>query len=166
MASTYSALIGAHARVGDVSGARAVLDMAVQEAELEPTAPMVSGLALTRTLNPDPTPNSYPTPTPSPNQVTGLVDAIRRAGRPAEEAHAVLGLCRRLGVTEDAPLHTSIVQAYLDQRQPDSAWKAFNEMRHVGVEADAVTFAAMLTACAMQDQLEQAHARPSPQPHS
>lgn len=129
-ASTYSALIGAHARVGDVSGARAVLDMAVQEAELEPTAPMV----------------------------TGLVDAIRRAGRPAEEAHAVLGLCRRLGVTEDAPLHTSIVQAYLDQRQPDSAWKAFNEMRHVGVEADAVTFAAMLTACAMQDQLEQAHA--------
>ena len=72
----------------------------------------------------------------------------------------MLGLCRRLGVTEDAPLHTSIVQAYLDQRQPDSAWKAFNEMRQVGVEADAVTFAAMLTACSMQDQLEQAHARP------
>ena len=43
-ASTYAALIGAHARVGDVSGARAVLDMAVQEAELEPTAPMVTDL--------------------------------------------------------------------------------------------------------------------------
>ena len=71
-ASTYAALIGAHARVGDVSGARAVLDMAVQEARLEPTAPMV----------------------------TGLVDAIRRAGRPAEEAHAVLGLCRRLAALQ------------------------------------------------------------------
>ena len=39
-ASTYAALIGAHARVGDVSGARAVLDMAMQEARLEPTAPI------------------------------------------------------------------------------------------------------------------------------
>ena len=131
-----------------MSGARAVLDMAVQEARLEPTAPMV----------------------------TGLVDAIRRAGRPAEEAHAVLGLCRRLGVTEDAPLHTSIVQAYLDQRQADLAWRAFNEMREVGVAADAVTYTAMLTACAMQDQLEQAdallpdmelnpHPHPNPPPY-
>ncbi len=128
--STWSALIGAHARAGDPGGARELLDRAVQEAGVEPTAPML----------------------------TGLIDAVRRAGRPAEEAHAVLALSRRLGVTEDTPLHTSIVQAYLDQREPDLAWKAFNGMREVGVAADAVTFTAMLTACAMQDQLEQAHA--------
>ena len=120
--STYSALISAHARGGDVRGARAVLDECVAHAGLEPNAPML----------------------------TGLVGAIRRAGRPAEEAHAVLGLSRRLGVTEDTPLHTAIVQAYIDQKQPDAAWKAFNEMRYVGVEADAVTYSCMLTACAMQ----------------
>ena len=62
-------------------------------------------------------------------------------------------------MTEDAPLHTSIVQAYLDQRQVDAAWRVFNEMREVGVAADAISYTAMLTACAMQDQLEQARAR-------
>ena len=35
------------------------------------------------------------------------------------------------------------------------AAQVFNEMRMHGVRPDAVTFTAMLTACAMKDELEQ-----------
>jgi pentatricopeptide repeat protein len=49
-ASTYAALIGAHARVGDVGGARAVLDMAVQELTRTLTLTLTPSLSLALTL--------------------------------------------------------------------------------------------------------------------
>lgn len=125
----FSALMDACARAGDDVAAKATL-----------TRMLASGLP------------------PSAPVFTGLVGALRRAGRPAQEAHAVLERARRHNCVEDAPLHTAIMQAYLDAGEPDAAWDVFNEMRMVRVKADSVAFTAMLTACAMQDQLEQAQA--------
>lgn len=125
----FSALMDACARAGDDVAARATLRRMLASG-LPPSAPVF----------------------------TGLIGAIRRAGRSAQEAHAVLERARHHRCVEDAPLHTAIIQAYLDQNDPDAAWDVFNEMRMVRVKADSVAFTAMLTACAMQDQLEQAQA--------
>ena len=123
----FHALADACARSGDVAACEAAI--ARMEQVMQPTAPMF----------------------------TGLIMAHRNAGNPAATwADAVLARMRELDVTEDAPTHTAIINAYVKENDPVGAWAVYDRMIADGVRADAVTFTTMMSACARGDQLEQA----------
>ena len=89
---------------------------------------------------------------------TSLIGAHRRAG--SEDAPSVclevLTEARRSGVVEDTPLHTAMICWHLAEGLVDEAWLAYHHARQSGCPPDAVTFTAMMVACAQSDRLEQA----------
>ena len=128
----YAALADACARAGDVEGVEGVIAL-VKRAGMPTTAPLY----------------------------TSLLGAHRRAGSAAvtDVVDEVLGELRRSGVVEDIPLHTSIICWLLQAKRPDEAWDAYHALRsEVGLMPDAVTYTAMMVACAQADQLEHAQA--------
>lgn len=89
---------------------------------------------------------------------TSLIGAHRRA-RTEDAALVCLQIleeCRAVGATEDAPLHTAIICWHLAEGRTDEAWPAYHHARIAGCPPDAVTFTAMMVACAQGDRLEQA----------
>jgi pentatricopeptide repeat protein len=84
------------------------------------------------------------------------MDSAAAAAEVPERAAKLMGRLRREGIVEDAPLHTSVICWFLGAGLPSEAWEAYHDSRKAGVEPDAVTFTAMMVACAQGDQLEQA----------
>ncbi len=137
-AACYAALADACARAGDVPAAERVL-IAVRRAQLRVTAPLYTSLIGAH------------------RRATRHLDAAAAAQTIPELAAQIMTRARREGVVEDAPLHTSVVCWFLAAGLPHEAWEAFHDSRKHGVEPDAVTFTAMMVACAQGDRLE--HAR-------
>jgi len=126
-AAAYAALVDACAKGGDAAAARAVL-AEMRRAGVAPNAPVW----------------------------TGLMQAHVAAGDPPEAVTAVLREMEDGGAVVDVPANTAVVQAYVRHGRLQEAWHAFDEMRLKGRLPDAVTFALMMHACALADQLEQA----------
>jgi pentatricopeptide repeat protein len=89
-------------------------------------------------------------------RATQHLDSAAAAAEVPERAAKLMGRLRREGIVEDAPLHTSVICWFLGAGLPSEAWEAYHDSRKAGVEPDAVTFTAMMVACAQGDQLEQA----------
>lgn len=135
--NSFCALVDACARTGDIDSAEAVVKR-MQRAGLPLTAPLF----------------------------TGLIQAHRSANMPAADwSNQLLTRMRRAGVPEDAPLHTAIICAFVSERELQAARRAYHHMRERSIRPDAVTFTALMMACAYDDSLEQAslrrHARTS-----
>ena len=136
-AACYAALADACARAGDVPAAEQVIK-AVRRAGLRVNAPLYTSLIGAH------------------RRATQHLDSAAAAAEVPERAAKVMGRLRREGIVEDAPLHTSIICWFLGAGLPSEAWEAYHDSRKAGVEPDAVTFTAMMVACAQGDQLEQA----------
>ena len=136
-AACYAALADACARAGDVPAAEQVIK-AVRRAGLRVNAPLYTSLIGAH------------------RRATQHLDSAAAAVEVPERAAKVMGRLRREGIVEDAPLHTSIICWFLGAGLPSEAWEAYHDSRKAGVEPDAVTFTAMMVACAQGDQLEQA----------
>ena len=136
-AACYAALADACARAGDVPATEQVIK-AVRRAGLRVNAPLYTSLIGAH------------------RRATQHLDSAAAAAEVPERAAKVMGRLRREGIVEDAPLHTSIICWFLGAGLPSEAWEAYHDSRKAGVEPDAVTFTAMMVACAQGDQLEQA----------
>jgi len=136
-AACYAALADACARAGDVPAVEQVIK-AVRRAGLRVNAPLYTSLIGAH------------------RRATQHLDSAAAAAEVPERAAKLMGRLRREGIVEDAPLHTSVICWFLGAGLPSEAWEAYHDSRKAGVEPDAVTFTAMMVACAQGDQLEQA----------
>ena len=129
-AACFHALADACARAGDVEAAEAVIQTVRREPTVRLTAPLF----------------------------TSLIGAHRRAGSedPPKVAAQVMSRLRAAGVVEDAPLHTAVICWFLAAKLPSDAWAAFDDSQWHAVTPDAVTYTAMMVACAQEDRLEHA----------
>lgn len=123
----FHAYADAFSRAADTEGVEAVIELS-RSRGMGPTAPMY----------------------------TSLVGAHRRARTPNPPAvcRALLQDMRSKRVIEDAPLHTAIICWQVASGLTEEAWRAYEQSRRDGVDPDAVTFTAMLVACAQADKLE------------
>lgn len=134
--NAFCALIDACARKGDVTRAEAVVTR-MRRAGMHLTAPVF----------------------------TGLIQAHRNAGQPVDSwAGNILRRARKANVTEDSPLHTSVICAYVSEKNMEGAWEAFDAMQQMKVRTDAVTYTAMMMACVYGDKLEQVGSKENAQP--
>ena len=90
---------------------------------------------------------------------TSLIGAHRRAGTEevGEVCEEILERMEKIGVVQDTVLHSSIICWHLAEGESEAAWMAYHRARlNPWCAPDAVTYTAMMVACAQADRLEQA----------